>query len=176
LQIGKIASTPLAATSFFSYSFLPHGCAHGASSPPMAAQLPSGVGCPADVERLPLPSCAWCSFPRLPVSLSPWRALLRPGPDGPCVRSLHGAQSQARPSSSSGQQPWRGTLAISSPWSFTPALLLSSQQQPAAPIPQQPHWPTPCSKDEARRPSHGALPQRRSLLHSLLGAPVPCDF
>jgi hypothetical protein len=40
---------------FFSCSFLPHGCAQGASSPPMAAQLPSGVGCPADVERLPLP-------------------------------------------------------------------------------------------------------------------------
>jgi hypothetical protein len=146
LQIGKITSTPLAATSFFPCSFLPHGCAQGASSPPMAAQLPSGVGYPADVERLPLPPCAWRSFPRLPISLSPWRALLSPGPDGPCVRSLHGAQSHARSSSSSGQQPWRGTLAISS---SSPA---NSSQQP--PFPSSPigRCPTQGMKPMLQRP------------------------
>jgi hypothetical protein len=169
LQIRKIASTPpsrhflffllLSSSRLRAGSFLP---SHGRPAS-LRCRLSSRCRAP------PSAPCAWRSFPRLPVSLSPWRALLRLGPDGPCVRSLHGTQSHARPSSSSGQQPWRGTLAISSPWSFAPALLLSSQQQPAAPIPQQPHWSTPCSGNEVDAPAAPCPGARRWLSFT-----VPC--
>jgi hypothetical protein len=48
-------------------------------------------------------------------------------------------------------------------------LLLSSQQQPAAPIPQQPHWPTPCSGNEADAPAAPCPGARRWLSFT-----VPC--
>jgi hypothetical protein len=48
-------------------------------------------------------------------------------------------------------------------------LLLSSQQQPVAPIPQQPHWPTPCSGNEADAPAAPCPGARRWLSFT-----VPC--
>jgi hypothetical protein len=83
----------------------------------MAAQLPSGVGCPADVERLPLP----------PVLGAPSLGSLFP--------CLHGAQSHAR-SSSSFSQPGRGGPCPCSFFLLTPGSS-SSPWCSAPPPPQQ---------------------------------------